>query len=245
MNVLTYHSIDDSGSVISVRPDVFDWQMRRLAGLGVRALRFDELIDHWNRGESPPEKSVVITFDDAYVNVAEHAVPLLEELGFGATIFIPSQKAGGSNDWPGQDGSIPRLPIMDWTTLRDVAERGFEVAGHTATHPSLPSLPRAEARREIVDSKKHIEDRLGRPVRTFAYPFGHWDETSLALVRDHYDGACTAHLGRSKPDDSHLVSRIEMYYLRERATFRLFLTPAGDLYLGLRGLGRRLRSSVG
>ena len=241
MNVLTYHSLDTSDSVISVRPDVFVWQMRRLASQGYVGVRFDALIDAWAGGPPLPERAVVITFDDAYVNVADHAAPILTELGFSATIFLPDGKTGGTNDWPGQDSSIPRLPILGWSEVRELSDAGFEIAGHTETHPSLPGLTAEQARREVVDSKKTIEDRIGVPVRTFAYPFGHWDERSVTLVREHYDGACTAKLGTATDADPHLVSRIEMYYLRERGLFRTFQTPLGDAYLGLRAFGRRLR----
>ena len=241
MNVLTYHSLDDSDSVISVRPEVFAWQMRRLAAQGYQGLRFDALVDAWVNGTSLPDKAVVITFDDAYMNVAEHAAPVLTELGFSATIFFPNDKAGGYNDWPGQDSSIPRLSIMAWDEARRLSDAGFELAGHTAAHLSLPTLRPDEARREIVDAKHAMEDRIGAPVRTFAYPFGHWDDVSLALVREHYLGACTARLGGARSDDHHLVSRIEMYYLREPALFRTLQTWPGDAYLGLRAFGRRLR----
>jgi peptidoglycan/xylan/chitin deacetylase (PgdA/CDA1 family) len=238
-----YHSLDESGSVISVRPDVFSWQMRRLAKLGYRGVRFDTLIDAWVKGTPPPERAVVITFDDAYENIAEHAVPVLSELGFSATVFLPADKAGGVNDWPGQDSSIPRLPIMGWNEIGRVADSGFEIAGHTSTHPSLRQLSTDEVKREVVDSKLVIEDRLGRPVRTFAYPFGHWDERSLALVREHYDGACTVELGSADSSDLHKVRRIEMYYLRERPFFRVFQTPLGNAYIGLRAAGRRLKGA--
>src|SRR3954470_8233749 len=88
--VLTYHSLDESGSVISIRPDVFRRQMQTLAANGVKVVPLEDLFAH--------PGAVAITFDDGFANLADHALPVLEHLGLPATIFVVSGYCGKRNN---------------------------------------------------------------------------------------------------------------------------------------------------
>lgn len=66
-------------------------------------------------------------------------------------------------------------PLMDWRQLRTLADRGHEIGGHTATHPNVVGLDREGLEREIRGADARISDRLSVPVRSFAYPYGHYD----------------------------------------------------------------------
>ncbi len=113
------------------------------------------------------------------------------------------------------------------------------------THlPLTHSLPR-EVNREIVESKRMLENRLGRSVTTFAYPYGLISRESYEIVRAHYRGACSAEMGTaSRTDDHHRLHRVDMYYFREPAVFRLFGTLPGRIYIGLRAMGRTIRAGL-
>jgi peptidoglycan/xylan/chitin deacetylase (PgdA/CDA1 family) len=111
----------------------------------------------------------VLTFDDGYADFAEVAVPLLERYGFRAEVFVVSELVGTTNSW---DPTAPSAPLMDWDALATLAGRGVAVGSHTGRHPSLTSLGAAEAMRELVSSRRTIEERLGTTVTSIAYPYG-------------------------------------------------------------------------
>jgi peptidoglycan/xylan/chitin deacetylase (PgdA/CDA1 family) len=126
-----------------------------------------------------------------------------------------------------------------------MATAGFEVGAHSVTHRSFMQIPGANAEREIVESKTMIEDQLGQPVQTFAYPFGLFRRADYQVVRKHFRSACTTKLGKAKrADDRHQLPRLDIYYLRRPALFQLFETVPGRLYLYLRGIGRNIRGSL-
>ena len=110
--ILTYHSLDDSGAVTSVAPRDFREHMHILAERGFAGISLSALLDSWDgRGALPP-RPVVITFDDGFANMLEHAAPLLSGLSFGATVFVVSGRCGLTNDWPNQGPNAPRLPLL-------------------------------------------------------------------------------------------------------------------------------------
>jgi peptidoglycan/xylan/chitin deacetylase (PgdA/CDA1 family) len=241
--VLTYHSLDDSGSPISTPPAVFREQMNVLRARGYRGLSLSELLDGWEKGASLPARPLVLCFDDGFANLLDHGVPLLRELGFGASIFAVVDYCGGNNDWPSQPARIPRLPLLSLANLRDLVSGGFEVGCHSSTHPRLLRTADEDAELEIVASKHRLEDGLGRPVRVFAYPYGQAGVRHRALARKHYRAACGVALGTARAtDDRHHLPRIDMYYYRHPAVFRLFGTALAEPYLGLRAAVLRLRA---
>jgi peptidoglycan/xylan/chitin deacetylase (PgdA/CDA1 family) len=243
--ILTYHSLDESGSVTSVRPRFFHEHMRSLARRGFVGISLSELLDGWDDIAPLPARPVVLTFDDGFANLLEHAAPVLSELGFRATIFVVSGHCGQTNDWPNQASDIPRLPLLSWSELTQMATAGFEMGAHSITHRPLTEITQTEAEREIVESKETIEGRLGRPVNTFAYPFGVFSRANYEVVRAHFRAACSVELGKARHEsDRHQLPRLDVYYLRHPALFQLFETLPGQAYLGLRGAGRNVRAGL-
>lgn len=237
--ILTYHSLDDTGSVISTPPSVFRRQMESLHARGFGAIRLPDLLEAWSTGGPLPARPIVLTFDDGFRNLLEHAAPVLTDLGFGATVFAVAGHCGGRNDWPGQPRGLPLLPLLSWPELRSLAGEGFEVGSHGLRHLPLDRLSGPEAEDEIAGSKQRLEDGLGRAVRVFAYPFGLADPAARRMVARHYRGGCCVELGVAREhEDPHWLPRIEMFYLRSPSLFRLFGTPLGSAYLGLRRLAR-------
>ena len=243
--ILTYHSLDESGSVTSVAPRFFREHMHSLARRGFVGISLSELLDGWDDIAPLPARPVVITFDDGFANVLEHAAPVLSELGFRATIFVVSGRCGQTNDWPNQAPHIPRLPLLSWSELAQMATAGFEIGAHSVTHQPLTEITQTEAEREIVESKTMIEERLGRPVNTFAYPFGIFSRANYEIVREQFRGACSVELRKaSRENDRHQLPRLDIYYLRRPVLFQFFETVPGRAYLRLRGAGRSVRSGL-
>lgn len=243
--ILTYHSLDGTGSVISVHPEVFRSQMRSLREWGFQGIRVTDLLDAWDGKAGLPPRPVVLTFDDGFRNVLEQGAPVLTELGFRATIFAVAGHCGGKNDWPTDPPGIPRLPLLSWSELRDLVGAGFEVGAHTMTHPRLPEIPPEQAEREIVASGESLQQRLGRAVDSFAYPYGLVDRATRAVVAAHYRGACGVEMAEARStDDWFELRRIDMYYYRKMSLFGLWGTPLGTAYLRLRALGRTCRAAL-
>ncbi len=137
--VLTYHSLDDTGSVISTSPVVFRDQMMLLRERGFRAVSLADLFSYWEDG-SQPERIVALTFDDGFRNAAQYAAPVLCELGFRATLFALPGLCGRENTWRGQLPGIPKLPLLSWAELAELARSCFEIGSHGLTHRDLTVL---------------------------------------------------------------------------------------------------------
>ena len=165
--ILTYHSLDDRGSVISVAPELFRRQMEWLAGAGIPVVPLAAI-------RNTPG-AVALTFDDGFVNFFEHALPLLARHRFPATVFVVSGRCGHRNRWDQKMKGIPDLELMGWSELASAAAAGVTVGAHTVTHPFLTALQDADLERELALCRATIEDRMGRPVESFAYPYGDAD----------------------------------------------------------------------
>ena len=239
--ILNYHSLDETGSVISVTPQTFEHHMADLQRRGFEAVSLTHLLEAWNGTVPLPERPVVLTFDDGFTNFLECAAPLLKKFKFSATIFVIPGYAGRTNDWPSQPSEIPQMPLLSWSDMRDLVQQGFEIGCHTMTHKPLSRLGPKDLQHEIVNSKSLLEDQLSQSVTTFAYPYGIFDPQSRRLVQSHYSGACGVKLNLARRiDDRYQLSRVDTYYLRSVGIFRMLGTPWGSAYLHLRHAGRTL-----
>jgi peptidoglycan/xylan/chitin deacetylase (PgdA/CDA1 family) len=233
--ILAYHSLDTSRSVISIAPEIFRRQMECLAGNGVPVVPLATV-------QKVPG-SVALTFDDAYRNLCEHALPELARHGFPATVFVVAGHCGGWNDWDqkGYQG-IPRLPLMDWPELREMAAAGVELGGHSVRHPDLTALPPDRVRREMQACRDEIEQKTGQPARTFAYPYGLVTPPVRRIAAEYYEAACGTELRFVAPGDNpHELPRLDVYYLQDPRRFEEVVTGGGAAYIAFRRTLRRLR----
>lgn len=243
--ILTYHSLDTSGSVISVSPDDFRSHMGSLHARGYRAVALGDLLDSWDSGAPDPPRTVVVTFDDAFRSVFDEAAPVLADLGFRATVFAVAGHVGGTNDWPSQAAGVPNRPLCSWGDLRGLAAGAFEIGAHGMAHAPLDGAAADVERREIEDAHHALQDGLGRAVHSFAFPYGVASASARDRVRARYRAACSVELREaSVSDDRHWLPRLDVYYLRRPRLFRSLGTPAGDAYLKLRSLGRSARGRL-
>ena len=240
--ILTYHSIDASGSVISIDPDVFVRQMEWLARSEVRVVSVADLVTGPDDGYR-----VALTFDDGFANFAQIAAPALRTLGLPATVYVVTDRAGATNTWgrTGGDRGIPELPLLDWNALAILARDGFDLGAHTRSHPRLGRIDPSRLADEIVGSSEAIRTRIGYAPTTFAYPYGATTAAAVAVVKTAYRFACTTELRMIRAtDDPHLLPRVDMYYFRRLMSLDVFVAPAFPYRLGLRSLARRVRGGV-
>jgi peptidoglycan/xylan/chitin deacetylase (PgdA/CDA1 family) len=186
--VLVYHKIDTGFElgVNVVSPRAFTAQMCWLAARGLRGVSLADALD----GRAPRDGSVVLTFDDAYEALRRHALPVLGDLGFRGTLFVPSAFVGRSSAW---DTRLlgRRYRHLDRAGLRAFAAAGFEIGSHSATHGDLRRGSDARLAAETAGSRAALEEATAAPVTSFAYPFGRADaRVRAAVVRAGYRAAC-------------------------------------------------------
>lgn len=234
--VLTFHSIDDTGSVLSFPARAFAALLTHLRESGVPILPYAALREA-NAG-------VAITFDDGMRSVAEQGLPVLRDLAIPSHLFLTTGAVGRDNRWPSQPTGIGAMPMMDWPALEACAAAGMTVENHTVTHPDLRRLPADAVAEECAAADELIERRLGRRPTLFAYPYGHVNEAARSVIASRYESAFTAELGYlpARPDP-HRLPRIDAYYLRPPTVARRLMTRPGRGYLWLRGVLRRLRQA--
>ncbi|MFQ5689208.1 MAG: polysaccharide deacetylase family protein [Gemmatimonadota bacterium] len=240
--ILTYHSIDDSGSVLSLSPGAFRRHARWLSSGRVRVTSIDELLTL-----SEDEEALALTFDDGFENFATEGWPLLRDLGLPATLFVVSGHAGGTNAWNGapQPG-IPELPLLNWETLGRLAEQGLSLGSHAVSHRPLPELDADVVEEELARSSEEIRDRTGAEVRGFAYPYGAWSPRCEAAVARRYRWACTTEL-RPLPRRTaaaHRLPRLDAYYYRDHRHLEAWGSGSFRRRLWVRSRARGLRSSL-
>ncbi len=236
--ILTYHSIDDSGSVTSVSPATFKWQMDNLWQKGYRTLSLSETIKIIRHNRPFPEKTVVITFDDGYQNTFTEAFPVLDQYSFKATIFVITDFCGKVIRWPG----FQKYSALSWSEIKKMHSSGFEIGAHTVSHPDLTRISMKKAEHEILRSKIEIQDHLGDDVDVFAYPFGKYNSKIKQIAGKHFAGACSTRLRKvTINSDPYTIERIDMYYLMNNKLFNLLATDTLKHYLTIRQFLRDLK----
>jgi peptidoglycan/xylan/chitin deacetylase (PgdA/CDA1 family) len=234
--ILTYHSIDESASVISVSASTFaahmSWLAEHIAVVPVEDITTTSAVD-----------AVAITFDDGFQNFADVALPVLRDHGLPATVFVATNYLGKTNGWAaGAASNVPELPLMSWDTLEAISKYGVTIGSHTKSHPDLRCLSAVQQETEIAEAAMIIGDRLGKRPVSFAYPFGELDDSSVRAVRDTYRYACTTELrALERADDPCLLPRLDAYYLRRAGMLEQFGAPAFRRFLWVRRHGRAVK----
>ncbi len=186
--VLMYHrvgeAINDVERKYCVGPRRFAAHMRALAAHGLRACGADEFFA-WLDGEHPlPANRFVLTFDDGFRGVYEHALPVLTELGWPATMFLVTAHIGGRDDWTIRDDPSRRThPLLARGEIAEMSRHGFAFQSHTRHHHDLTTIDDVMLRDELAGARADLEDLLGAAVPYLAYPFGRHDERVVAAAR--------------------------------------------------------------
>jgi peptidoglycan/xylan/chitin deacetylase (PgdA/CDA1 family) len=237
LRVLMYHKINDRGrDPVTVPVSLFAEQMAQLRELGYEVVGLDAVLGHYILGKPLPVGATLITFDDAYRDVWERALPALKLHGYPAVLFAPIGYVGASQPLPherrlAEKGIVNRT--LDWRALRELELENVRIECHGIGHRPLTALDLADAAREIVLSKVRLERAMGREVEAFAYVKGSeadYHAGHLSLVRQAgYRLAFTSVSGANRPDTDRFRLRrynVEPYAAR---TFELVLGGACDL----------------
>jgi peptidoglycan/xylan/chitin deacetylase (PgdA/CDA1 family) len=242
--VLTFHALDDRASVISCPPRVFAHGMAMLHAHGYRTIRLMEAVASLRQRQPFPARTFVLTFDDGFHTMYAEAFPVLQRYGLSATVFLTV----GAADAVQPAGRLPTFEgrlMLSWREIREMQHGGLEFGAHTLTHPDLTRLSTEQIAVEMSGSKDRIENSLGTPVTSFAYPFGRYDAQSHRIAQQYFSCACADTLGLlSSGSDPYALERVDAYYLRTRRLFTLMGTGLFPWYVVARSIPRRLRRSL-
>lgn len=233
--VLMYHAIGsplpDRLADLTVPPGLLAEHLAALRGAGYALLGLSDALEAHALG-SP---AVALTFDDAYADFAEHALPALATAGAGATLYAPTRDLGGTASWLPEGA---RLPLLGPVDLADVATAGVEIGSHGALHVPLDVLPAAEAAAQLRESRAVLEDAVQRPVSSFCYPHGyHARRLRTQVAAAGYVHACAiGHRLHGADEDRMRISRLHVRPDHD-ATALLDLVAGGPR--GLAPLARR------
>jgi peptidoglycan/xylan/chitin deacetylase (PgdA/CDA1 family) len=208
-----YHRISDQCDELALPRDMFRRHMEALLDAGATPVTLGRALDLLRDGT--PGRYVTVTFDDGYHDNLENAVPVLEELGIPATIFVSTHVVDGDARFSWYGDRQP--PLLGWDEIEELDRHDlFSIGAHTRTHPALPLLNEDRARAEIVGSKRDLETRLGRRVADFCYPAGLYGEREARLVHEAgFASGVTCEPGVNDAADAALTLRRTMIDRRD------------------------------
>lgn len=199
--ILNYHKVDDLYHALSLSPQEFDEQMNYLYTHGYHTITPDQLMAYLKYGKGLPEKPILITFDDGYLDNYANAYPIMKKYGFTATIFLITGIIGRDERY------------MNWQQAREMQKDGFVLGSHSVTHQPLTKLTPDQIRQELTESRAEMERQLGQKPRYFAYPTGAYSLSIEELVREAgYKGAFTVRYGQvGLESDPYALERIPIF----------------------------------
>jgi peptidoglycan/xylan/chitin deacetylase (PgdA/CDA1 family) len=236
--IVTYHGL---GGPDGVDPADFEAHLELLiARRRVKPLR--EALE--TLGTPDAKRTAAITFDDAYRDYAELAVPILERLKLHATLFVPAGMMGKSNEW--DRGVLAERPILDAAGLRELDPKTTELGAHGYSHRRLCGLTAAELHQEIVETRSILEALSPGAVQLFAYPYGQGDDfdeaTERAVEQAGFIAACSTRFGTgSGARERFRLRRVGVDARDTRETVGNKLDGAYDWMAAKEGVGLRLR----
>jgi peptidoglycan/xylan/chitin deacetylase (PgdA/CDA1 family) len=139
----------------------------------------------YHRGSLPSDKqNVAITFDDAYVSVAENALPELAARGFHSTIFVPVGALGSPPIWTVENGSLDSdETVMSAQQIATLPSSLVTLGSHTSTHPRLSRIDPRDAEGEIEGSRHALQTLTAQEIRLLAFPYGDHNASIDELCR--------------------------------------------------------------
>jgi peptidoglycan/xylan/chitin deacetylase (PgdA/CDA1 family) len=204
---LCYHQIlPKATGLFELSTEDFRKQLSLLKVRGYQSLNSQQLLDILTGKTQPIGKSVVITFDDGYKSVYEHAFPIMREYGFTGIACVYPEFLNSSGG-------------MSWNQLQELINASWSVEPHSYSHSDLSKIPGSAAAREaffqkeILGPKHTIESKLGNRVLFMVWPYGIYTEETEAFAREHgFAGAMTVDGGASYPGlDTFRVKRQVVY----------------------------------
>ena len=180
--ILQYHHVSETTPAItSIRPERFKEHLDYLDDNGYQVKSIEDVIRSIQENKTLPEKTIVITFDDAYQNIYQNAYPLLKEKGWPFTIFVSTEPV---------DRNFGKF--LSWKQLKEMAKSGATIANHSISHPHMPEKQPKETQKqwlerikgEIELTEQKILDQTSQSVKMLAWPFGETAPELRAMIKE-------------------------------------------------------------
>jgi len=218
--IILYHRIDISptNSRYYVSPEKFEEQMKLLHDWEYTSITTTMLIQAITQGAELPPRPFLLTIDDGNLDNYTNAFPITQKYGYTGTLYIVGNYLGGQG-------------FMDVDQILEMYTAGWEVGSHSMSHLDLTKLDDEKLHSEIIGSRKYLEQKLGIPILTFAYPFGFKNESALDYVKfAGYIGAMGAsgYTPAQGPWNLYYLQRVEIKGNEDAKTFTRFLPWQGD-----------------
>ncbi|HCQ89937.1 MAG TPA: xylanase deacetylase [Clostridium sp.] len=198
--VLYYHSIQKSGeNELMMDPKLFRSHLQWLKDNGYTSLTMEEFYNYIKYNTPVPEKSVVITFDDGYIDNYTNAMPIINEFDFDTTIFMVSDFVGNPN-------------FLTESQLKELEKNKINIESHTANHLELAKLPKEKQREELQQSKDRLNNLLDEKIEYVAYPYGSYNDDTKNTTKEigYKMGFSTDSGWASGDDDLFSIPRVYM-----------------------------------
>jgi peptidoglycan/xylan/chitin deacetylase (PgdA/CDA1 family) len=217
--ILAYHDVRPLDGVPSAKRGLvvdvksFKHQMRLLRDLGYRSITLNDLTQALQGARTLEPKALIVTFDDGYAGVYQHAFPILNDYGFSATLFLIAE------DFDTPRATTQRaFPVLSHAQVMEMLGAGFEVGSHSFSHPRLAECADQQIPHELFYSRRVLEDAFGISTTAFCFPYGSHDErVQAALPAAGYHSACSTRFGR----DHHRANLYELSRIPVGAAQRL------------------------
>lgn len=197
ITVLCYHEVtpERGDDCMNVKPEIFRRHIREFKEAGFTFIHVGDLQKFTAGSKTPPEKVVLLSFDDGYADNYKYAFPILREEKVPGTFFVVSSTVGNNNR-------------MTAGQLREMLANGMKIGSHTVNHERLTDMNAQEIDFELKASKEALEKILGEPVCALAYPTGKVNETVLNRAKTYYDMAFVASV---MPDTKQTLYTLQRY----------------------------------
>lgn len=220
MPILMYHRFIDNESKKGTRGPyidikLFEKHLQLLKRLGFESVTFEDFADKGTIERLNPNKRYfMLTVDDGFIDNYELMLPLLKKYGFKAVVYVVTGETYNRWDVEASENPDKPFPLMTNEQIKAMADSGYiEIGGHTLTHPFLSKLSYEEQKQEMEQNKLELESITGKPLVSFAYPYGDLDENSKEIARElGFDFAVATNSGP-------LAFHQDLYQIRRIAIF--------------------------
>ena len=235
--ILMYHSISEDPEQdvhpyyrVATSPRRFAEQMQWLVNGGWTGVSLEDALLGFANGQGHERRKVALTFDDGFRDFYTEAWPVIRCHEFAATVYLPTGFISAKRR------CFRDKECLVWDEVRELRSGGIRFGSHTSSHPKLYELPWWEIKRELLLSKKCLEEQLGEEVGGFAYPYAFPQEDtyftktfSELLLGQGYRSCVTTAVGRAwVNDDPFCLKRLPANSCDDRALFLAKLEGAYD-----------------
>jgi len=216
--ILCYHRINPwyREDAITVSPRSFKYHLSYLSLKGFRFITLDEYI----KQTSHSSKDVIITFDDGFADNLWFALEVLKKFKITPIIFLTVSYIGIDKIFARYQNK-EKDRFLNWEEVIKMSKDGVEFGSHTLTHPFLTKITRQQAEKEIIDSKKIIEDKTGKEVKFFCYPYGNYNSEIIEIVEKSGYKAAVTNRKKNMKITKFTLPRIGIYSHNNKFIFRI------------------------